>query len=247
MHLDEERVQRFLHGELEATSEVFIKRHIAECGKCRSMIEESRREEEETFLRLRAVDHDVPLLSADSLIAGIDPVRPGRFRRAAIIVFGLGVAGTAWAAPGSPVPDWIGGLLGRGGDSAPPAPVTAPPVPAATDSAGIDVLPGTALSIRIPRPPRAGRVIFFIANTGAVRVRTRMGAAAFTSDEERIVIDVRADSLDIFIAVPSGAPLVELFIGGRSVLRKDGPGVVASVPDEDRRWVFPLGQSTPVP
>jgi len=44
MHLDDERLQRLLHGELEPGAETSIMGHLATCDPCRDQLTAARRE-----------------------------------------------------------------------------------------------------------------------------------------------------------------------------------------------------------
>jgi predicted anti-sigma-YlaC factor YlaD len=118
MHLDDERLQRLLSGELEPRVEASIRGHLATCGPCRDQTTAARREAAEVSRLLGFLDHPAPRLDPEDVMHASRGVL-GWGRRAALVFLGLGLAGVAYAAPGSrpgrgrrpPVP--LPSLLGR--------------------------------------------------------------------------------------------------------------------------------------
>ena len=144
MHLDDGQVQRLLHGELAPADALAARRHLAECVVCRERVDAATDEEAEVFAALAALDHAAPAVSIGAIERGaqVDAVR--RLPWAAGIVIALGVAGVAYAMPGSPLPAWLGGLTSwiRGEPSVAQV-VSSPSRPAASDAPGVAVPPGT--------------------------------------------------------------------------------------------------------
>lgn len=241
MHLDDERIERFVHGELPAPTRDQAARHLESCAECRNRVDQLFQEAEELKRLLRSVDHATPSVTAASLVARAE-ARASRLRRAAIVVFSLGAAGAAWAAPGSPIPEWVSDLFRSDTEArVHPGEPAAPTDQDAADAAGIDVAPGRNLTVRIPEARRSGSVILTLSDAADLSIRTGPGEAAFTSDEDRVVVDLLTDSLDLSIAVPRHAPAVDVLIGGRLAFRKIGPRVIADgVPDGPERWVISL-------
>ncbi len=69
MHLDEEQVQRLLHGELSRPVETSAREHLAGCSDCRRRVAEAQREEEEVYALLSHVDHPGPRIDAGAVAA----------------------------------------------------------------------------------------------------------------------------------------------------------------------------------
>src|SRR5262245_44329968 len=127
-HLDEERVQRLLGGELPAPAEAAAREHLAVCEDCSRRVAEAKHEEDEVSALLRAVDDPRPAVSADAVAARASAHSWFWGRWAAVLLIALGLAGGAYALPGSPLPAlvqavvaWIGGA---------PSPEPSPPPPA---------------------------------------------------------------------------------------------------------------------
>ena len=69
MHLDDERIQRLLHGGLEPPAEREARRHLESCAGCRGLLEEARAEEAWIFAVLGSVDHPSPAVDPGTLLA----------------------------------------------------------------------------------------------------------------------------------------------------------------------------------
>ena len=242
MHLDEERVQRLIHGELAPDAIAAARAHIAECAECGALLEQARLDEAQVAAVLRQLDHPPAPLTAEGVMLRARAGGPHWLRRAAVVLFALAAAGAAYAAPGSPVAGWIERLFGGDDEAAVPAVAVPTPrlEPAPPDSAGIAVPAGPALTVVVPVPPRAGFAHIVLVDGAEVAAHT-VGEAAFTAAEGRILVETRADSLDLVIAIPRDALRVDILIGGRRLFRKDGPRIEAGVrPDPQGRWVLPF-------
>jgi hypothetical protein len=96
MHLDDERIQRLLHGELGPV-EAETRLHLSRCDACSGLLEEARLEEERVFALLSRVDHPIPAVDPPSLIAGRPKPASRWGRRAAAVLLGAALAGGAAA------------------------------------------------------------------------------------------------------------------------------------------------------
>jgi hypothetical protein len=242
MHLDEERVQRLIHGELAPAEASAARHHATGCAECGALLEQARRDEAQVAAALLHLDHPPAPVTAEGVMRRARAGGHGDLRRAAVIVFALAAAGAAYAAPGSPVPEWIERVLGGDAGTTPPTLVVPVPrpEPAPPDSAGIAVPAGTALAVIVPVPPRAGFAFIELVDGLEVAAHTA-GAATFTAGEGRILVETRADSLDLVIAIPRDAMHVDVVIGGRRLFRKDGPTIETGArADAQGRWVLPF-------
>jgi hypothetical protein len=158
-------------------------------------------------------------------------------RRAAVLL--LGVAGIASATvPGSPVRQWLLGLIA--GDDAPAAPVStvqtpapaaaspapeSPPPPVAAPEAGIGVAPvGGEVRVAVSRTGPALRIRVRLDDVPVAQVRGRGAAAqaAFTSGRGRITVTgARAGELEVVL--PRAAARATLTVDGTPfVIVEDG-------------------------
>jgi len=249
MHLDEETLQRLLDGELEPSAESAAHLHLTECDACRELLARATQDEEETHALLQLADHPPPQVSAET-IAARARARPQAWshRRAASILVALGVAGAVYAAPGSPLPKWVANAMDwirnrPGTESAIPTP-EAPSMPDMdSKTSGIAIAPGERLVIVFTSPQTEGGVRVSLTEDADVVVRGPSGSAHFTSEPERLVID-NASSTAIFdVAIPRGAPRVEIQVGDHSIFLKEGSRVTPKEIGES--WTLPLSLGTP--
>ena len=87
MHLDDERMQRLLHGELEPGAEVSLMGHLATCEPCRDQLTAARREAAEVSRLLGLLDDPVPRLDPEDVMHASRRVL-GWGRRAALVFLG---------------------------------------------------------------------------------------------------------------------------------------------------------------
>src|SRR5262245_8545380 len=256
MHLDEEQVQRLLHGELAPEVVPVVREHLATCVECRARAEESRREEEEIHALLGLLDEAPPSLDARTVArqARMRPLqREQRWERwAAGIVVVIGVSGVSYAIPGSPVRAWVKAVVGRvggrtgrsptaaGGSTAPePRPIPAPAPPAA----GIAVAPGRELIVTFTSARGEARVS--LTGSTAVVVRAPAGAASFTSHVDRLIID-NVGSAIFNIEIPRSAQRVEIRVGDRRLLLVESGRILGVEPSESGGpRLVPLAPASP--
>src|SRR3954469_17130716 len=104
LHLDEEQIQRALHHELGPGAEPTVLDHLSTCPECHSRLIEAQQEEAWLREQFGRLDHTVPRVTAGSVIGQGARRMRAWVRLAAGVVLALGLAGVAYAAPGSPLP-----------------------------------------------------------------------------------------------------------------------------------------------
>jgi anti-sigma factor RsiW len=226
MHLDLEHLQRLVHGELSPAGERSAREHLAVCAECRAGAADLERQEAEVHALLRQVDHVVPAVDVRTIVARARARRAGWLRWAAVTLVSLGLAGAAWAAPGSPLKAWAEAVTAwiRGTPE-----VTEPSV------AGIAVAPGSDLLVLFTSTQTAGTVRVSLSDSADVVVRAPVGAASYSTEADRLVIDNRGSQASFEVHVPRAAPRVEIRVAGvRRFLKEDsvvtGPTVVPLTP-----------------
>jgi anti-sigma factor RsiW len=246
VHLDTEQIQRLLHGELSGSQATAVHDHLGACEPCRRLVDEAQAGEAEVHTLLRQLDHAPPPLRADMVVAKARARRPGWIRWAAGIVLALGAVGGAYAAPGSPLPGLIETIVNR--MRGPRAPATAEGSPQAPgpEVAGIAVAAGRRLAIVFTTSRPEGRAIVSLTEGPEVVVRAVSGAATFTSDVERLVIDNVGSTAVFEIEIPRDAPRVEILVGSRRVFVKQGPRITTEAPaDSLGQYGLPLAAPGP--
>ena len=248
MHLDDEQVQRWLHGELALEPGAQVREHLVRCAECRLLVDEAKLEEAQIFDWLGAADHPPPKVSAEAIRALAGGGRHGWGRWAAGVLLGLIGVGAAYAAPGSPIPallDRVVEWVGRGPKASVTATPESPP-PHAGAVSGIVLAPGNRLTIMFAREQAAGLATVRFTESGDVVVRAPQGSARFTSDVSRLSIDNEGDSTRFDILIPRDAPWVEIRLRGRQVFLSQGSRVATAVePDADGRYSLPLAAPRP--
>ena len=227
MHLDEERVQRLLHDELAWTEVNPVREHVAQCADCRARLDLARREEDEVDALLRHVDHPAAPVTARTLIIRARSRDWIWMKRAAVMLLMVSVAGVAWAAPRSPLRALVGGVIqwigGGRNSSAPRAPTAESPA-----VAGIAIAPGSRLLIVFGSVQAGSAANVSLTDGPDVVVRAPVGAAAFTSNDDRLVIENNGSPATFEIQIPRTAMRVEIRVDGKRVYLKDGARVSAS-------------------
>jgi hypothetical protein len=244
MHLDEETIQRLLNGELEQFAESPAHLHLTQCEECRSRLEAAAREEEETHALLRSVDHSPPAVSAEAIAARARQLqeeqvtrnlrRASGMRRTAGILLVIGLAGAAYAFPGSPLPKWISAAMGWVRENVGGSQPSSPPVTLQKDAgggmSGIAVPAGKNLVIVFTSPQEKGALNVSFTEENDVVVRGPSGSADFTSEEEQLVIHNESSSGSFEVEIPRAAPRIEIRIGAETIFLKEGNRTETKVP-----------------
>lgn len=241
MHLDEERVERLLQGELSGQAHGHALAHLATCPACRERLETARREQDVIEALLSRLDHPAPRLEASTVARRAQARRSARLRRAAAVLLALGAAVGVWAAPGSPVPGWFDAWRGSGSAVMPAPRERADAAAPDASSGGIAVAPGAALVIDFAMV-QAGHVRVSLTEGSEVTVRALTGSASYTSDpDRRILVESNGAEGSFEVGIPRGAARVEIRAAGGRVFLKEGARVTTDAPaNEDGVYLVPL-------
>lgn len=242
MHVDEEQLQRLLHGELAPPAETLVRRHLDSCDECQSRVAHATREQVEVFELLRTIDHPPPHASMLSIAARARGPRRRWGERAAAIIVALAAAGVAYAAPGSPLPDLLRRVIAPD-ERAPRAPSPVRPPPVRESTGGITVAPGNRFTIVFTASQASGVATVSLTNGEDVVVRATGGSPSFASDVDRLSIDNTKGDASFAIEIPRNAPWVEIRIGDRRILLATPSGVRADGRrDADGRYLIRLSR-----
>ena len=243
MHLDEERLERLLHGELAGDDSAAARSHLLGCAECRARVAAAERDEREVFDLIGAVDHPVPAVTVDAVIDRAGARRRPWHRSAAAAVLLLGLGGAAYALPGSPLRRWVGAAIERmsgGPGGIVPDPVRVDPP---EDGAGIAVAPGADLLIEFTGPETGGSARLVLSDAGEVTIRAPAGAATFRSDANRVAVHRTGTRARFDIELPRSAPRVEVRVGARRIFLKEGARTTSDAPPgPDGAWILVLGE-----
>jgi hypothetical protein len=155
-------------------------------------------------------------------------------------VLALGVAGAAYALPGSPLRRLVHRIAGLIGEAPRTDPRT-PREPADTAARGIAILPSDRFTIVFSTEQPGGLAVVSLTDRADIAVRAIGGTATFTSDIDQLSIDNAGSSARFQIEIPRRAPYVEIRVGRHRVFSKEGSRVVASGRrDSEDRHLVPL-------
>lgn len=244
MHLEDERIQRLLHRELEPAEERSARSHVAQCGDCRAVWDEALAEEERIFGLLRELDHPLPRRDPSVILAGRGAGADwGRWAAGLLLVAAAG--GVAYAAPGSPLPAVLDRLVERLAPTETRTGPAAAPGRQAPSGAGIAVLPGDGLAIRFLMGSDSAVVSLSLADGDEVEVRTVEGTASFGSDVG--LLNVRSPGPARFeILIPRSAPSIRVEEGDAPVFVKRSSAIVTRVePDAAGVYTWPIYPPVP--
>jgi len=233
MHLDEERLQRMIDGELAADELAAAREHLEVCPECSQVFRLVGVERDRVDLLLGQLDQPTRAIE----LAEPEPEPRSSIARwlvAAALLAAL--AGAAFAIPGSPVRQWVRQVLSgaRHETKSLPPRVEASP-------AGIAVTPGARMVIDFLATQSAGSATVRIADASELTIEAPNGAATFTSDVDRVVVNNRG-AASYSIEVPRAAPFVEIRVGGAPRFRKQGARVTLGVPSDRDVYSVPLAR-----
>ncbi|MGH7711169.1 MAG: hypothetical protein ACREOG_07790 [Gemmatimonadaceae bacterium] len=213
-----------------------------------TMLTHPNEEELHEVLRLLgALDGPPVTAKASDIIARAQrKSRLAMHRVAASVALVATLAGVAYAVSGAPLRAWLRSAVSRvTRETSPPPPAAGPSSsqPAIATS-GIAVAPGARFVIRFAAPRLDSEALVSFTDDSTISVRTTLGAATFTSDTDRLVIEPHAASLSVEIAIPRLAPRVEIQVAGKRVFLKNGNEITASdAPDSRERYRIALTTS----
>lgn len=246
MHLPDELIERLIDGELAPEAAANARSHAEACAECALRVHAAEQWEAAMLERLRALDDEIPRLSAEAIVRRARPRSPAWLRWAAAVVLGLAGAGVAYAAPGSPLPAILRRATAWVTERTRGAPAVAREDVAPAEEAvqGVAVDPSTNLRIAFEAHQPDGRAIIALVESAEVVVRARGGAARFTFGVQRLSIANAGSDATFEILIPRDAPRVEILVGARRLLLVEHARVRTSAPpDAAGRYVLSLASS----
>src|SRR5262245_57762605 len=252
MHLDEERLQRLMHGELEAADMAAARTHLASCAECAARLAYAEQEERQVEALLAQVDQPAPLVGVEAVErrARMEEVtarertaahgsRPMPARRWAVLLSAAILLGSTavLAMRSSSLREWMNHTLAGAGLRPAPGHGADPPDARA---GGIAVEPGERLVIAFSTPQDEGGVRVSWSAGAEVEVQGPPGAASFTSEPQRLLVDNHGASAVFEVRLPREARWIEIQVAGSRVFLKDGARTTPSLAE-----VLPLKPAVP--
>lgn len=238
MHVDQEQIQRLIHGELVPLTSASVNEHLAACSDCRARVAEAEQEEVALLELFTHLDHARPVANIKVVVGRKSGRAPSRWRWAAGILLAVGGAGVAYAIPALPFRGWVDSLVNSVIQRDEPSSADRVPISDLAIS-GVVIDPGVELAIvfggRI-----AGYARVALTDEDEVAVRALNGTATFTSDRDRLLVDnLSASSFEI--RIPRAARHVEILIGSRRVFLSERARVTSeATADTTGSYVVPL-------
>jgi hypothetical protein len=251
MHVDDEQVQRYLHGQLTGESAALFGDHVDTCVVCRSRVEVAQRDERRTLALLRRLDHPVPAADARAVMRMRQRRRSAPLVRwAAGILLTVAIGGAAYAAPRSPVRAFVDRLIMRrevvrNRTQPPAAPIAVGTPQSGEVTQGVAAESGDRFVIEFAAP-QPGDVAWVSLTDGAEIAVRAAGRATFMSDVDRISVRSAGASTRFDIEIPRDAPRVEIRVGDRRVFLKNASNVMTMAErGADQRYVIRLSTGLP--
>ena len=223
MHLEDDGIQRVIHGEIREEDEAWVEEHLTSCPTCARLADEAREEDGRILELFRALDHPAPPVSPQELPPHASRKPAHWIRWAAGVVGLLGFSTAAYAAPGSPFPGWVRHLVEIFA-SAPPTPTSIPPGDAPA-TAGISVAPGLHLAVTFTSSDWTGSLTISVEEISEVAVEAVGIPVSFTSDAGLLLVEPEGTEGELRVRIPLDAPRVEVLLGAESVFEKNGESI----------------------
>ena len=228
MHLTDEELEDLAAGELAAQERRRLRLHLAECDVCAARLRAIELADRRIAERLSWLDHPVPVVDAETLMARARRSRPRPAALAAGLA-GLLVAAAAAAAviPGFPVQRLVERAISEWKGDPSPAPEAAPEDATPPLQSGVSFAPAPELEIAFVAAQSEGALRISLADASEVQVREVGGTSAYALDPAELVIDNRSGAGRYEILLPRSLRRVRIRIGDRVVFEKDGPAISA--------------------
>jgi hypothetical protein len=245
MHLDDESLERLLHGELDPGPEATVRSHLASCPSCEARLEESRALESRLFGLLGTLDHEAPEIDWNSALHPPSTRARAGSRIAASIAFLLLAGGILYALPDSPVRGWIDRLRGMDATEA-PTPGSGSPSEIETPVSGLSVRPAGAFEIDFEYSQAIGAIRLRLVRTPEVEIRVLGPPVQLESGPGRLGVSNANSQSSYEILVPESASSIRVRVDGEEVfLTQRGEVQSAGLPDSTGFYVLDFGGSRP--
>ena len=240
MHLDDESLERLLHGELDPGPEATVRSHLASCPSCEARLEESRALESRLFGLLGTLDHEAPEIDWNSALHPTSTRARAGSRIAASIAFLLLAGGILYALPDSPVRGWIDRLRGMDATEAPTPGGSRSEIE--TPVSGLSLRPAGAFEIDFEDSQAIGAIRLRLVRTPEVEIRVLGSPVQLESGPDRLSVSNANSQSSYEILVPESAASIRLRVDGKELfLSQRGEVQSAGLLDSTGFYVLDLG------
>lgn len=245
MHLDDETLERLLHGELDPGPEATVRRHLASCPSCEARLEESRALESRLFGLLGTLDHEAPEIDWNSALPPPPTRAKAGSRIAASIAFLMLGGGILYALPDSPIRGWIDRLRGKDATEASTSDIGSRSE-IETPVSGLSLRPAGAFEIDFNDSQATGAIRLRLVQTPEVEIRVLGSPVGLESGPDRLSVSNANSRSSYEILVPESAASIRVRVDGEEVFRtRRGEVQSAGLPDSAGFYVLDLGGSRP--
>ncbi len=246
MHLQSDELAALADGESTNARAEEATRHLAECSECAGRVERFERTHLYVAQLLQALDHGVPDVSADAVIARARR-RPTRRRGAlAAGIAALLIAGGAAATvPGSPMRRYVERVLAGDRSLVPQRPSVAARGGDRTvnGASGVAFVPVAGVDVVFRDAQSAGAILITLSDAAALRITHEGGSAGYALTGDGVFVENAASSASYHITLPRNVPRARVRVGDQVVFAKDGARIAtAAVRDRSGAYVITFSQ-----
>jgi hypothetical protein len=234
VHPTESDLQALADGELSATRQAPVLRHVETCAACADRLRRLAGEEAAIAASLRLLDHSVPELSVATVL---ERARRRPSLRRPLMAAGLSALFAAAAAaaviPGSPLNLYLGRVVG-GWRQAPPTVTPRPAQPDHPQPRGVAFVPGPEVEIVFGRSQPGGAIRLSLGASPTVRVTGTDPSASYALEPARVTVDNPSADGTYEIQIPRTLRHARVRVEGRVVFEKTGDTVSTESSPDDR-------------
>jgi len=230
-HPPDGELRALVDGELPAPRAIELRQHAAQCPACAARLREIEQNALGTGQLLDLLPAGVPSLDLQVVVRR---ARRARLRRAGLIaaavsLFAVSIAG---ATVGRGLAGRVWAMVHRR------ARIQPPPAVVPHDSMGIAFVPGMEADVVFDTKQDHGQLRVALADTAELVIRSD-APVAYRINAQGVVVHNPGSGASYEILIPRALPHVRIIVGGRVVLEKVGPRIVAGT-DSAPSLVLPV-------
>jgi hypothetical protein len=222
MHVEEQKLEGLLSGELSEGEKAVVREHLAQCEACASAFEAAQREDIEIARLLESLDHRVPDVDPGQLARRASR----RVPRPQLVAAGIALliaAGAATAMPGSPVRSWLSRVIDGLGGTGTALPGQEQVGATEQPPAGVSVVPTAEFALAFEAVQETGRIRITLESQPEVAVRSDSEGVGFSVEPLGVRVLNAGSQANYEIVIPIDAESVVIRTGEKIVFQiQDG-------------------------